>query len=96
MDCIAQHILEIRQISGSKRGLHKLRGLVNHSGQDAAYSTGLKPPLARSCGQANLSALLLTLLPQNIAIGLSQEENYGRLGLDWMAILIFLCSAAPP
>ena len=96
MDCIAQHILEIRQMSGSKRGLHEFRALVHHSGQDAAYSTGLKPLLARSCGQANLSVLLLTLLPQNIAIGLSQEENYKQLGLDWMAILIFLCSATPP
>lgn len=76
MDCIAQHILEIRQMSGSRRGLHELRGLVNHSGLDAAYSTALKPLLARSCGQANCSMLLLILLPQNIAIALSQEKNY--------------------
>lgn len=80
-------------MSGSRRGLYKFRGLVNHSGQHAAYSTGLKPFLARSCRQANLSVLLL---PENIAICLSQEENYGWLGLDWMAILIYLCSATPP
>jgi len=62
-------------MSGSKRGLRAFRGLLNHSGQDAAYSTRLKPLLARSCGQANLSVLLLTLIPQNIAIGLSQRKT---------------------
>ena len=65
-------------MSGSKRGLHEFRGSVNHSGQDTTYSTGLKPLLAKSCGQANLSVLLLTLLPQTLLQASPRRKTIDR------------------
>lgn len=69
-------------MSGSKRGLHEFRGSVNHSGQDTTYSTGLRPLLAKSCGQANVSVLLLTLLPQTLL-----QASPRRKTIDSQAIL---------